>query len=137
MKIKAKPIMKKASQAQPMSLVGGPPFDGGFFSTVFKNRIQSLCAKQGAGVPVVLLQLSDGRVMDLCHIQLLTPRWMLAAVYREGTACEKMDVVFVPYAMIIGITVSSREIEERRVGFRFEASALTLKEDAAGSAKPG
>lgn len=121
---------KKPRTVQTKPILEGSPFASRFFLTIFRDRIRSLCEGQTSEVPVVLLQLADGRVLDLCHIQMLAQQWLAAAVYRDDPSCEKMDMVFVPYAMIAGITVSKRDSSERHVGFKFNKSlpALTKKD---------
>ncbi|HXG61034.1 MAG TPA: hypothetical protein VNO22_06665 [Planctomycetota bacterium] len=94
------------------------PFNREFFATVFRERITSLCRNRSGDVAVVLLQLGDGQELDLCHIEILTARWMTVAVFRDAKSCEDMDFVFVPYEMITRVTLSKRDAAERRVGFQ-------------------
>jgi hypothetical protein len=98
------------------------PFNHAFFQTVFPGRVRSLCESRSGEVAIVLLQLADDRELDLCHIELLAPRWMAVAVFRNGTSCESMDSVFVPYEMITRVTLSSRNAGERHMGFQTERS---------------
>lgn len=98
---------------------GGPPFDARFFETVFADRVRSVCAAR-SGTPVVFLKLADDTTLDVCHIELLTPRWMLAAVFLDDLTCENMDSVFVPYETILRVTVSTRNVSDRRMGFQLE-----------------
>jgi hypothetical protein len=107
------------SPAKPL-FGSGAPFNHVFFQIIFPERVRSVCEGHAHDVPVVLLQLSDGRVLDLCHIELLAPRWMSVAVFRDGASCENMDTVFVPYDMITQVTLSRRDAEERHVGFQAE-----------------
>ncbi len=96
------------------------PFDGPFFQTVFPERIQAACPGSSGTISVVLLQLADGHILDLCHIDLLTPHWMAVEAFRDTGSCDEMDVVFVPYEMIALITLSRRSPSQRRLGFRLE-----------------
>ena len=100
------------------------PFDGPFFQTVFPERIQAACPGSSGIIPVVLLQLADGHILDLCHIDLLTPQWMAVEAFRDNASCEEMDVVFVPYEMIALITISRQSPSQRRLGFRLEKAPL-------------
>lgn len=101
------------------------PFDGPFFQTILPDRIQAACPGSSGAIPVVLLQLADGRTLDLCHIDLLTPHWMAVEAFRDTVSCEEMDVVFVPYEMIALVTLSRRSPAQRRVGFRLEKPPST------------
>jgi len=112
---------------------GGAPFDAEFFSTAFRERVGSLCKERPDGASVVLVQLADGRVLDLCHIELLTLRWMMAVVFREGSDCGEMDTVLAPYEMITRITLSRRTASDRRLGFQVEKSAHTVTDESGGS----
>ena len=96
------------------------PFNHLFFQTIFAERLRSVCQGHTEEVAVVLLQLADDRELDLCHIELLTPQWMAVAVFRNGTRCEDMDTVFVPYEMITRVTLSRRSAKERHLGFQAE-----------------
>lgn len=110
---------------------GGPPFNAAFFLTVFRNWIKTKCAERADAVSVVLLHLTDGRVLDLCHIALLTPEWLAAAVYRDAPSCDGMDTDFVPFSSISGVTISRRENAERRIGFQVQKSLPALAQLAA------
>jgi hypothetical protein len=105
---------------------GGPPFDAVFFATAFRERVGALCKERPGDATVVLVQLADGRVLDLCHIELLAQRWMMAAVFREGSDCKEMDTALVPYELVTRITLSRRKASERRLGFQLEKSAAAV-----------
>lgn len=98
------------------------PFGPQFFKTILPDRVQVLCPGQGDQVPVVFLDLADGRRLDLCHIELLTPSWMAVAAFRDKPACEDMDIVFVPYELIALVTIGKRNPSQRSVGFQREAA---------------
>lgn len=114
-------------EARPTAVAGSSaPFNHAFFQSVFPERVRSLCEGHSGEVAVVLLQLADDREFDLCHIELLAPRWMAVAVFRNGTSCESMDTVFVPYEMITRVTLSSRKAGERHLGFQTDRSAHSM-----------
>lgn len=119
-------IAVNARRQPAVRLLGGPPFDGAFFATAFRDRVRSLCAALGNAVPVILLQLSDGRVLDLCHIEGLTARWMAVAAFRDNADCKEMDTVLIPYETIVRVTLSNREASDRRIGFQLEKSLPAL-----------
>jgi hypothetical protein len=91
-----------------------------FFQTIFPERLVAACQAHSEEVPVVLLQLADERELDLCHIELLAPEWMAAAVFRNTASCDDMDMVFVPYEMITRVTLTHRNAKERHLGFQSE-----------------
>jgi hypothetical protein len=99
-------------------------FDAAFFSGFLGERARALCAGQPNRIPVVLLHLADGTILDLCHIEQLFPDWMGGTVYHDAKTCDRMDLVFVPYALIMRVTISLPSIHERRIGFQMpETSA--------------
>ena len=73
----------------------------------------------------VLLHLADGAILDLCHIEQLFPDWMAGRVYWDPKTCDRMDLVFVPYALITRVTFSLPSIHERRIGFQTSAPSPT------------
>jgi hypothetical protein len=110
---------KIEAESKPRVAIGSQaPFNHRFFQTIFPERLQAICQGHSEEVPVVLLQLADDRELDLCHIELLAPQWMAAAVFRNSVTCEDMDTVFVPYEMITRVTLSHRNAKERHLGFQ-------------------
>ena len=101
-------------------------FDTQFFATVLGERVRETCPADTEHVPVVLLHLKDGTVLDLCHIILVTPAWVAVMHFRDTATCDDTDCSFILYEMIARITVSRRPRTEREVGFMAEgAEALT------------
>ncbi|HSF15060.1 MAG TPA: hypothetical protein VLK65_05870 [Vicinamibacteria bacterium] len=98
-------------------------FDATFFSGILGERARALCAQKPDRIAVVLLHLADGAVLDLCHIDQLFPDWMAARVYRDPKACERMELVFVPYVFITRVTMFLPSVQERRIGFQTEAAS--------------
>ena len=129
------PAAKDSTGAQ--QIVSRYPFDAQFFQTILPDRVQAACPGQGDRVPVVLLDLADGRQLDLCHVDLLTTAWMAVSAFSEKKSCDEMDVVFVPYEMIALVTVSKRKASQRGVGFKIEEAAGGGGEMTAGSSKQG
>lgn len=115
----------RESKARPVP-ASHAPFNHLFFQTIFAERLQSVCKGHSEEVPVVLLHLADDRELDLCHIELLAPQWMAAAVFRNGASCEEMDTVFLPYEMITRVTLSRRNAKDRHVGFQAERPVPAL-----------
>lgn len=106
--------------------LGGPPFSARFFLTVFRDWIRSKCSERQGEVPVVLIHVADGRVLDLCHIQLITPLWLAVAAYRDAATCKDMNTEFIPFSSICGVTISKREGSNRKIGFHVEKSLPAL-----------
>jgi hypothetical protein len=96
----------------------GVPFDARLFGTVFPDRLRAACPRAGADVPVVLLDLADGRTLDLCHVDLLGPTWMGVSAFRGKESCGEMDTVFVPYERIALVTITRRDSSGRNLGFQ-------------------
>lgn len=99
----------------------GPPFGPAFFATVLLDRVRAECDGHPDGVPVVDLHLADGSTLDLCHIPAVEPQWLAAQVYRDRETCEEMDLAFVPYGLIMRVTVSVWRRSQRPVGFNLGA----------------
>lgn len=104
-----------------------PSFGPEFFVTILSSRLQSHCSGIGPEVPRVLLHLVGGAALDVCHVVELTPRWIATAVFRDDRSCEQMDLEFVPYELILRITLSSRPAEERPLGFDIQRSQAALQ----------
>ena len=99
----------------------GPPFGMDFFASVLTERVRLVCDGAPQQVPVVELHLADGFIPDICHIPVLTPAWMMALVYRDKATCKEMDTMFIPYAMVMRVTVSTRHRNQRPAGFTLAA----------------
>jgi hypothetical protein len=69
-------------------------------------------------VPVVTLLLSNGRVLDLCHIVRLDGAWLAVQYFRDTQTCPEMDVAFLPYELVSMVTVSLRHPGNRKIGFQ-------------------
>jgi hypothetical protein len=95
----------------------GAPFDAAFFSDVLRERVKQQCQGEPDNVPVVWLQLADGRVFDVCHIAQFAAVWMAVFYYRDTTTCEEMDLVFLPYGLATTVRVSLHHKARRPAGF--------------------
>jgi len=107
--------------------LAAPAFGLPFFGTILSSRFESHCSGTGPEVPQVLLHLVGGAVLDVCHVVEFTPRWIATAVFRDDRSCEQMDLEFVPYELILRVTLSSRPAEERRLGFDVQRSRAALQ----------
>lgn len=120
MAIKQKNTVEEAQAAIPERLqpiVSMVPFDAAFFSEVLPERVKQQCEGQPDKLPVVTLQLGDGRVFDVCHIGHFAPVWMAVFYYRDTITCQEMDLVFIPYALVTTATVSLHHKANRPAGF--------------------
>ena len=107
-------------------------FDVGFYTSVFPDLVEKECRRQADKVPVVEFQLGDGTTLDICHILQLSDRWMTVAFFRDLKTCEDMDIGFLPYELVVRITVSFHNAKSRRLGFTLTEAAAP----AAPEAKP-
>ena len=96
---------------------GGPPFGVEFFASVLTERVRTVCEGAPEQVPVVELHLADGLTADVCHIPVLAPQWIVALVYRDKETCKEMDTMFIPYALVTRVTVSTWHRSQRLAGF--------------------
>ena len=103
-----------AEEPAPMS---GFPFGPQFFQQVLPDRVRAACDGHPEHVPVVEFHLADGTTLDVCHVPAIEPVWFAAEVFRDRETCEDMDMVFVPYSVVIRVTVSLRHRSQRPAGF--------------------
>ena len=94
-----------------------------FYKAVLPDRIERECQQQPDRVPVVQFRLTDGTVLDVCHIVHLADSWLGVAVFRDPATCEDMDVTFLPYEAVIRVTLSLYDPAARRIGFDTAKSA--------------
>lgn len=106
--------------------IPGPVFGPDFYVTVLPDRVMSQCQGDPNSVPVVNLNLANGRTLDLCHITHLTDRWMAVQYFRDSENCDDMDVAFLPYDLVMMVTVSVHHSGERPIGFNVEGGTPAL-----------
>lgn len=92
-------------------------FDAGFYQAALSDRVAKECEGHPGLVAVVKLHLGDGTVLDLCHVTALSERWMSVAFFRNTETCEDMDVTFIPYELVLRVTVSLHHPSNRAIGF--------------------
>jgi hypothetical protein len=107
-----------------------PPFGPSFFLSVLPDRIATACDAQPRQVPVVWIRLADGTLLDLCHVPVLTPRYVVVNAYRDIETCDDMDMVFVPYPFITWVKVALFEPTRRSLGFRLTLDPSVHDDDA-------
>jgi hypothetical protein len=92
-------------------------FDATFYKETLPERITRDCEGHPGDTPVVNLHLSNGTVLDLCHVVRLADMWLAVAHFRDSKTCADMDIAFVPYELVIMVTVSMYRPEVRAMGF--------------------
>lgn len=106
----------------------GPVFGLPFFASVLKDRLEQHCSGAGPEVPQLFLHLVSGGVLDVCHIVELSPKWVAAAAFREEErSCALMDLEFVPYELILRVTLSTRPADEHQLGFDMKRSVPAMQ----------
>lgn len=93
-------------------------FDEAFFRIALPGLVTDECRRQPNRVPVVELRLGDGSILDACHIARLDQNWLAIAFYRDPRTCEDMDYAFLPYELVMQVTVSLHSPEQRKLGFQ-------------------
>jgi len=116
----------------------GPVFDATFYQAVLPDRAAKECAGRPDHVPVVELRLGDGTVLDLCHVLALSERWLSVAFFRDSETCEDMDVAFLPYELVVRVTVSLHHPSRRKFGFSQDTRQAEFQNPpaSAGAASP-
>ncbi|MSQ42165.1 MAG: hypothetical protein EXR65_03920 [Dehalococcoidia bacterium] len=69
------------------------------------------------------LHLANGAALDLCHVPALEAAWFAAEVFRERGSGQEMDVVFVPHALVMRVTVSLWHRSQRPAWFELPPEA--------------
>lgn len=110
-------------------------FDKTFFEEFLGQRVAKACPMQADEIPVVLVHLADGAVLDVCHVEESTEAWIALLHFTQVPECERMDLSFVRYETIVRITVSPRSRTERKVGFSVGPAAPALARAAHGPAQ--
>ena len=108
----------------------GPPFDANFYQEVLPHRVARECQGRPGAIPVVNLYLSNGRMLDLCHIPHLADRWFAAQHFRDSETCADMDVAFVPYGLVLLVTVSLHNPASRKIGFNISSGEAPTDQPA-------
>lgn len=92
------------------------PFGPTFFVLHLTRFIREECPSSDERMPEVRIFLSDGSVLQLCHIIGVTPRWVALAVFSRETDGE-MSTELVPYDLVMRVSVSAGQSRTRSIGF--------------------
>lgn len=117
-----------APESGPRPGISPPMFGPEFYLSVLPERVVSQCDRDPAKIPVVILHLANGGKLDLCHIAHLTDKWFAVQFFRDSSDCADMDLAFLPYDLVVMVTVSIKRSEERRIGFSVDGT-LTSQDD--------
>lgn len=117
------PQLTEAASASTPVFLFGPQF----FKQVLPDRVRAACAGHPERVPAVELHLADGPTLDLCHVPTVEPAWFAATVFRDHQTCEDMDLVFVPYTMVMRVTILLWPRSQRPAGFALPPSPAEVR----------
>ncbi len=95
------------------------PFGSAFFLSRLGGFVRERCPTPADGLPIVLLHLADGEVLDVCHVIGLARPWVALAVHDERDAAGpmRMRTVVVPYGCIVRVTLRADTADGIRIGF--------------------
>jgi hypothetical protein len=105
------------------------PFGPHFFLEQLRAFARDCCPDPADGLPFVEVRLADGEVLDLCHVVGVGPAWVVLAVNdSQPDGAVRMKTEFVPYAVVVRVTVRPSRPESPRLGFDIgHASALLAR----------
>lgn len=92
-------------------------FGPSFFLTCLGRFVRDQCPDSRESLPVVELRLGGGETLVLCHVIGVSPRWAMLAVLDTRDHRGGMAVEFVPYELICGVSIRTREGEGSSIGF--------------------
>lgn len=104
-------------------------FDRQFFGTILPEHVRTAVASDPGRVPVIELHLGDRTVLDLCYIVRLADAWVAVAYFCEDDGYNGYDVAFIPYATIARVNLTMKPEEERKIGFRTDATPISTPHD--------
>jgi hypothetical protein len=90
-----------------------------FFLSSLGAFLRDRCPTPADGLPVVLVHLADGEVLDVCHIIGFARRWVALAVHDERgpSGPPRMKTAVVPYEAICRFTMRAEPEGGTRIGF--------------------
>ena len=91
----------------------GPSFFLGHLGRFVRDR----CPDPKENLPVVQVRLADGETLDLCHIIGVSPRWVMLAVRDAASHQDGMAIELVPFDLIRGVCIRTRQAGGATVGF--------------------
>jgi len=108
---------ERAAQLQTLmrEVVARCPFGPAFFAGQLGGMVRQRCPDPHEGLPSVLLHLSSGERLDLCHVIGFAPQWAALAVWENGA--DAMRTELVPYELIVRVTIGASREKGTRLGF--------------------
>ncbi len=79
-------------------------------------------------MPIVRVYLSNGEVLDVCHVIGLASTWLALAIYDDpgGTTTRAVRKDLVPYGAITRIAISKGRGEGAQIGFNPDHSSFVV-----------
>ena len=109
------------------------PFGPLFFLHQLRGLVRDRCPDPEERMPVVELRLTDGEVLDICHVMGVAPTWVALAVneldHVHGDPAMRTELV--PYAIISRVTVRAGRHGTGHLGFETGAAASIIARPAA------
>ena len=109
-----------------------------FFLGQFGAFVREKCPEPDEALPVVEIHLTDGAVLDLCHVMGVATAWVALAVNDPEAREEvpRMRTELVPYACIVRVTVRSCRAGKPGIGFSDERVSKMFEDGATCMASP-
>jgi len=95
-------------------------FDPRFYESVLPDRVRQQCVMQPGHVPVVEFRLTDGTLLDVCHIVHLDEKWLAVAFFRDASSCQDMDLALFGYELVTRVILSMHDPHSRSLGFQLD-----------------
>lgn len=114
------------------------PFGPTFFLTQLAAFVRDRCPSPEERLPNVLVHLSDGEGLDLCHVVGVSVHWVALAVRASpGAPASRgprpMRTVLVPYSCVVRITMQPESLHATGVGFHQVRAPVPLPPDGKGA----
>jgi hypothetical protein len=105
---------KRKGKAEPTRWAFGPEF----FTQTLGALARTECATD-ASRPEVILHLTDGTSISVCHLVGLAPAWVAIEAHEDaradGAGSTRTEIV--PYEAIVRVTIRATGSEDARIGF--------------------
>lgn len=108
-------------------------FGPSFFTHHLLGFIHERCPEASDRLPILEIHLRDGNILCVCHIILLTPKWLALAVREHGEKKAPMSTELIPYDSIARLTIRTAHAAETRVGFNAQHSIPIMGESVPAS----
>ena len=92
-------------------------FGPSFFLRYLGSFVRDHCPESPEDLPVVELHLVSGETLALCHVIGVSPRWVMLAVPASRSHGAGMTVELLPYEVICGVCIRTRETGGGSIGF--------------------